>query len=278
MTQTNHQPNPSASPPAAANNENLSPDTQALLHLHKMSMTAGLGSGDYVAVNLLAVVSMLFGLASLVTLMGDSLVLLLFPLVGVILALLALRQIRHSNGTQTGGLVAWTGLALCVLIGGGKSASDTVWYIQTGKDRAQINQLIARLSDDLRSSNYDDAYTLFDRKFHERINQKDFLAHLNAIESNPQVPSIDNLKISSTLVEIDHVTQRRKATASLIPHFKGWAGMTDDRLDASFVDTESSGWKIDGIPAFFTSRNRSAAGGPPDANAPAGPGGGPGGN
>jgi len=265
MTQSNTGPDISPAIPPAEKTENLSPDTQALLHLHKMSMTAGLGSGDYVAINLLSVVSVMFGLASLLALMDHIMVII--PMAGIVLAIVSLRQIHHSNGTQTGQLAAWAGLALCVLIGGGILTSEAVWYFQTSQDRAQIKQLVQRLSDDLRENKYDDAYDLFDRKFKDRINKKDFIAHLNAIENNPQVPSIDNLKAGSIAVDIDKATERRKAETALIPHFKGWAGITDDRLDASFADTESAGWKIAAIPAFFTSKQHSA---PPGANLPGG--------
>src|SRR5438105_4379840 len=81
-----------------------------IAHLHKMSTTAGLGSGDYVAVNPVAVFAALVGLASTLALADN--VLLFIPLVGVVLAVLALWQIAHSNGTQTGRGIAWLGMIL----------------------------------------------------------------------------------------------------------------------------------------------------------------------
>src|SRR5271155_3285734 len=87
-----------------------SSDGDPLLHLHKMSTTAGLGSQDYVAVNVTSVVAVLFGLASLLAIASP--VLLVFPIVGVALSLIALRQVRNSNGTQTGIALAVLGLVL----------------------------------------------------------------------------------------------------------------------------------------------------------------------
>src|SRR5213596_2432440 len=108
MSQT--QTDPSQSPPGQP------PDDDPLAHLHKMSTTAGLGSGDYVAVNGAAVFALLLGLASALALLDE--LLLVIPLTGIIIAMVARRQIRQSNGTQTGrGLVA-LGVLLMLVFGG----------------------------------------------------------------------------------------------------------------------------------------------------------------
>ncbi len=79
-----------------------------------MSTTAGLGSQDYVAVNVTSVVAVLFGLASLLAIASP--VLLVFPIVGVVLEPDRLRQVRNSNGTQTGKGLAILGLVLSGII------------------------------------------------------------------------------------------------------------------------------------------------------------------
>src|SRR3954462_15428509 len=91
-------------------------DDDPIAHLHKMSTTAGLGSGDYVAVNAVAVVAALAGLASTLALADN--VLFLIPLVGVVLAIIPLMQISHSNGTQPGRAIAVGGLILSLLFTG----------------------------------------------------------------------------------------------------------------------------------------------------------------
>ena len=90
QTQTDPSQTQSNPPPSPA-------DDDPLAHLHKMSTTAGLGSGDYVAVNGTAVFALLVGVASALALMTE--VLLILPLVCVIAAVVAWGQIRHSNGT-----------------------------------------------------------------------------------------------------------------------------------------------------------------------------------
>src|SRR5215212_4817149 len=102
MPQTQTDASHSTSTPRAA-------DDDPLAHLHKMSTTAGLGSGDYVAVNGTAVFALLVGLASALALMSE--VLLILPLVAIVASVMAWQQIRNSNGTQTG-----KGLAIAAMV------------------------------------------------------------------------------------------------------------------------------------------------------------------
>src|SRR5207249_5999139 len=108
MSQT--QTDPSQTPPQTP------ADDEPLAHLHKMSTTAGLGSGDYVAVNGTAVFALMLGVASALALMTE--VLLIIPLVCVIASVIAWGQIRHSNGTQTGKRLVIAALVLGLGLGG----------------------------------------------------------------------------------------------------------------------------------------------------------------
>src|SRR5438552_694692 len=87
-----------------------------LAQLHKMSTTAGVTNAGYVAVNYTAIVAVLLGLASALAFFGW--LLLVVPVVGIIFALVAIRQINDSSGTQTGRGLAYIGLLLCLLLGG----------------------------------------------------------------------------------------------------------------------------------------------------------------
>ena len=89
-------------------------DADPFAHLHKMSTTAGLGSGDYVAINGTAIAAILLGVCSALVLF-NSLIFLLIPLLGVIAAIVAFKQISASNGTQTGREVAAIGMLLSFL-------------------------------------------------------------------------------------------------------------------------------------------------------------------
>ena len=97
-----------------------------LARLHRMSRTAGLGAQDYVAINVAAVLSVLLGL------------LLVIPLAGVICGIVALHQIKDSNGTQTGRGIAWTGIALSVLFAAVVGGRELLNNVRTRSDREVV--------------------------------------------------------------------------------------------------------------------------------------------
>src|SRR5437868_14846013 len=90
----------------------IDPEPDPLAHLHKMSTTAGLGTTEYVAINPLAVATVFLGLASALALLDNTL--LAVPVLALIFAVAALRQIIKSGGTQTGRGLAILGLLLAV--------------------------------------------------------------------------------------------------------------------------------------------------------------------
>src|SRR6476646_9155703 len=101
---------------APQTNVTTPPGADPLAGLHKMSTTAGVTNLDYVAVNQTAIAAVLIGLLSVVSFFGH--LLLVIPVVGVIFAIVALRQISNSNGTQTGKGLALLALLLCLGLGG----------------------------------------------------------------------------------------------------------------------------------------------------------------
>src|SRR6476620_7587606 len=101
--------NPASTPDNQRNADPLS-------SLYKMSRTAGLGTTEYVAINGAAVTAAILGVASSLALMAD--ILLVIPLVGLVFAIVAIRQISYSNGMQGGKLLAWGGLVLCLAFAG----------------------------------------------------------------------------------------------------------------------------------------------------------------
>ena len=147
-----------------------------LASLKKMSTTAGMGSQEYVAVNPLAVAALLLGVASLLVFVHD--VLLLIPLAGVVCAIIAWRQIRNSNGTQTGRLMALAGLVLCAghrrLQARLEGHRRVVEPRRQGRDR----RLVSQLGEHLSHEEYQAAYGLFTPRFQQRVSQQRFTARL----------------------------------------------------------------------------------------------------
>ena len=174
QTQMDPSPMPPKSPAAPA-------DDEPLAHLHKMSTTAGLGSGDYVAVNGTAVFALMLGVASALALMTE--VLLIIPLVCVIASVIAWGQIRHSNGTQTGKGLVLAALALGLGLGGfvlGRWATEDY---RTREDRKAIHQVIIDLGEKLKAGDTAGAYALFSPRFAATIDPNRFAERLKALQA-----------------------------------------------------------------------------------------------
>src|SRR5205823_1704721 len=89
-------PSPAVLPPAGAPANAADPGAggDPPAGLTKMSTTAGVGTGEYVAVNPVAVAAFLLGLATAAVLLAD--ILLVIPLAGIVCAVIGWRQVRHS--------------------------------------------------------------------------------------------------------------------------------------------------------------------------------------
>jgi hypothetical protein len=212
-----------------------------------MSTTAGLGTGDYVAVNVTSVVAVVFGLASLLAIFNS--VLLVFPIVGVILSIVALRQVTNSNGTQTGKGLAILGLVLSGAI------TATIFSLQAWEtfQRRADQDALASLSDKygqlISQDKFDEAYDLFDAGFKDRVSKQAFVVHLTAIQHNSNLPPIDQITWNG-LAEF-HPGDEGSQTADAVikVHFKGIQG--EERLQARFHQLKDGPWLINNIPDQF---------------------------
>jgi hypothetical protein len=239
---------PSAAGQVAGSPSNLAADDDPLLHLHKMSMTAGLGSGDYVAVNITAVIAVLVGLASLLSFIGS--LLLIIPLVGAILAIIALRQIADSNGTQTGKPLALIGLLLSIIITLANFTWRGVDYAKHRADTQAINAVAIQFGNLLKDHDYDRAYDLFDADFQYRVPQAAFKVHLASIQESKMVPPIDSIT-SNGYVQFQAAQSEAEGTetaeAVFIAHFTGG----DEGRMQVWLHKIDGQWKFDSMPDLF---------------------------
>jgi hypothetical protein len=251
------------------------PDIDALTQLKKMSTTAGLGSGDYVAISRLAVVALLAGLASVLVLILGGGLLLLIPAAGVVCALIAFYQIRHSNGTLTGRAIAGIGLVLSLLIGGGVLASQIVAEIRYKPDRAQIAGLIRQLGQEVAAAgqaersappskgpvfgptlptpaeleaerHYDAAYKLFSDKFRDRVDETKFRSAWTDINKSAD-SALVGMEWNGN-IEFDDTTGKPVAWAMAL--LKLNKSSQTPREPVEFVKTGGT-WKINDIPQIF---------------------------
>ena len=239
MTQTNPTIPSDASSPS---------DGDPLLHLHKMSTTAGLGSQDYVAVNVTSVVAMLFGLASLLAIASP--VLLIFPVVGVGLSWLALRQVRHSNGTQTGAGLAILGLILSGVITALIFSYQGLQVWHRRADDQALAALSQKYGEYLDQRNYAAAYDLFDADFQNRVSKQQFISQLTLIQSRaPLMPPIDAISWNGLAIYQPNDDGSETADSVIKVHFKG--GDSEVRSEARFRREAGGQWLFDNIPDHF---------------------------
>jgi hypothetical protein len=157
------------------------PSDEHLERLHKMSTTAGVTNTGYVAVNQTAVVALVLGVLSAIALFGT--LLLVVPIVGIVFAIVAIRQINDSNGTQTGKWMAWAGLALCLAFGGARATQDLMVSAGVKQDEQRIAGTISQLGRELGAGNYAAAYALFDDEFQDRIKPDAFKKTWEAVQA-----------------------------------------------------------------------------------------------
>lgn len=249
MTQTNSPSTPAQemqpTPELAAHDP--AADTDPLLHLHKMSTTAGGGNEDYVAVNVTSVVAVLFGLASLLAVLNT--VLLVFPIVGVILSLIALRQVANSNGTQTGKGLATLGLALSAIITGMIFCMQGVQGLHRRADQRALADLCEKYGQLIVQEKFDDAYDLFDSDFKNRVSKQAFTADLISLQHQGDIPPIDGIEWNG-LAEF-HSGDNGVQTADAVIKIRYKGIIREDREPAHFRQTSGEPWLIDNLPDQF---------------------------
>ena len=240
MPQDVQTTDPAATPDAAA--EHLS-------HLHKMSTTAGVTNQDYVAVNPLAVVAALLGLASGLAFAGW--LLLVVPVVGIVFAVVAIRQINDSNGTQTGKGFAILGLALCVLCAGGMMVRKYMDAAAVRSDEQAIAAAITQTGRLIGGGDYKQAYAQFDQAFHANVTYEEFRRLWETIQSS-QVGKLQKMEWNG--VRPAFGSAEGSATAAVIARLK-FEKANEERYDVMLRKVGGK-WLINSMPQFFRPRGQ----------------------
>jgi hypothetical protein len=163
-----------------------------LAQLHKMSTTAGVTNVGYVAVNHTAVAAVLLGLASALAFFGW--LLLVVPVVGMIFAIVAIRQISDSSGTQTGKGLAYVGLSLCLLLGGSAILMGAMEIAGVRGDQKAIASTLSQIGSFVRQGQYKEAYALFDSDFHDRVSLQQFQQTWESAQTPPPAGPLGRLE------------------------------------------------------------------------------------
>jgi hypothetical protein len=148
--------------------------------LHKMSTTAGVGSQDYVAINNAAIISVILGLCTALAFLGIPF--LVVGAAGIVFGIIALVQIRHSNGTQGGTGLAILGILLSLAIAGSIAAANIIDWTHRKEDESEVNKVLAQVGQYIASDQYEKAYQLFTPEFQSVFKPEIFRAQLEGYQ------------------------------------------------------------------------------------------------
>jgi len=272
------QPQTSSSSPLNRPASLPSEQDDALSRLTKMSTTAGVGSGDYVAINTLAIAATLLGLGSLIVPLLGPYVLQVIPLAAIVAGLVAWRQIQRSNGTQTGKGLALAGMALALLAGGGTLLAKGVTALKYAPETRAISIIVQKLGNELAEAaaatpppssqptsepaikspeyidrmiqadrHYHNAYLMFSDRFRGRVSEQKFIEFWSQLHR-----STGGVRSMEWNGNIDFTTD----TGSGAPQALLFALMrlknSNEVLREGMVFTkEVKDWEIDDIPSLF---------------------------
>jgi hypothetical protein len=219
-----------------------------LASLHKMSTTAGISSQEYVAINIPSIVAPVLGLASVVAVLNP--VLLVVPLAAIITAVAALRQIRESNGTQTGRGFAWLGIVLALAIGGFVFVRAATDQFQSRADRQAIIGKMEELGRLVHARQYEQAYAMFSPRFQNRINRATFDAMWDLNQKYPDLGAISRMEWNRTTIDFkdDPDSGARVGYAAAWVRFE----KSNEPARYTFVFRKSGpNWLIEDAPTVF---------------------------
>jgi hypothetical protein len=164
----------------------------SIAKLHHMSTTAGMGSGDYVEINPLAIASIALALASLLGIVFMPF--LLLGLLGLIAGIYSLLKIRRSNGTQGGKLIAALGIFISLAVSGSEGARQAYIYAGTQRDIRAIQTLTRLLGEDLAKGDMIRARDLFSDDFKNLVSQELFNETLSGLRNVNELGAFQGLE------------------------------------------------------------------------------------
>lgn len=177
--------------PGPSENKTAS-DAEPLGHLYKMSPTAGVATTDYASINSTSIVTMVVGAASVLALLNPYM--LFIPAVGLICGIVAVRQIRDSNGTQVGRGLAWGGLLLSVLLGGGVSTVQIGRSVMRQADQRDIAAKIETIGKQIHDGQYEAIYDQASPRLRSKVPRDQFLREISSLNAVPQLGKLEYLR------------------------------------------------------------------------------------
>lgn len=224
----------------------------ALSGLYRMSRTAGLGSGDYVAISPLAVTTIILGIAS--ALSSFSVYLLIFPLATVVLGFLAFRQIRNSAGTLGGKGIVVIGLLLGIgflLFQGTRQARA---FSDNQQQKKVIIETVDGFGKEVLEGNLDQAWDRCSPAFQERVGRQLFDSTWKSLRQGvASVGKLTGMRSNQRVViETYPGTPNADAVTLLVIDFQPNSGEArSSRMDVVLHRSATHPWRIERLDDFF---------------------------
>lgn len=219
-----------------------------LAGLFHMSTTAGAGTQDYVAINPVAICSVFFGIASVLVVMSN--VLFVIPVVALACGILALIQIRSSNGTQAGRGLAVGGLVLALLLGGGKLGYDLYVQFHVSADERAVGEAIHRFGQEIVSRNYEAAYNSFNDTFKNRVSLAEFRHSFEAASELPGVGRLQSIEWNRRSIDFATRPDTNIMDAYAMAYFS-YAGASEPRRMVMALEKSNGVWRPEAIESMF---------------------------
>lgn len=239
---------------AAAVNPAPSAGADPIASLYRMRTTAGVGAQEYVAINVPSIISLLLGLSGALALIEP--IFLVLPLAGIVCGVAALRQVRQSNGTQSGRGLAWGGIVLGLIFTMGIVTRELMARSANRSDQQAVAALIDRFGREIVAGRYEAAYDLCNNRFKERVPFDTFVETWQVAQKMPDTPDMPGLgrieSIQWNRVPVDLVTDPASGTrvAQAMTLVKFQKRSEPGRQQMLFLKTGGQ-WMIDDIPQLF---------------------------
>ena len=259
------EPQSSSATSASSGSSGSADPADPLHNLYRMSRTAGLGSGDYVAINTVAIVALILGLASVLAILYQLMILV--AVAAIVCAVVAVIQISSSNGTQTGRAFAVGGILLGLGFGGvavGRIINDRM---KERRDEQAIGKLVNRLGELIVAGQYSQAYqTLFTESFRQEFSEQEFKRQWEQLVT--YAGPVKTIGWGGR-AEFDHQKATNTTRAAATSEF------TFEKMPArqpiGFVKVGDGEWEIEGIKQLFEKPKDKPTAPMPDYSAPQGP-------
>src|SRR5690606_11374020 len=211
----------------------------------RMSTTAGLGSQEYVAINPLAVTAVVLGLLSVAVLLGWPL--LIIPVAAIVLAIVSLRQIHRSNGTQSGKGLAWTGIVLGVAFAALVGTRQITARVAAAEEQRRIEALVAEFNQRITNQQWQALYDLFTPDFQQRWPIGRFHDRLIQVRTSERFGDLQQVT-AGPHVHLEDYGDGRRAFGQLRFHFEKADQPVNDNAEYRTVDGE---WRLHHLPMIF---------------------------